>query len=274
MPEACLSVLYRSQLFVPGNRAERFEKACQSGADFVCIDLEDAVSPSEKDAARDTVLNWLASTDHSHVSLRINPVDTPFGQADIKALASSGLELPFVMLPKASSAQDIVILDDKLPAKLGVFFAIIESAKGIVNCDSIFDHERVKFGLYGAIDYAGDVHCDLEWETHLFCRSKLVASAAAHDVILFDTPHIDVRDLDACEASTRQAKSIGIHARSAIHPAQVDRIHRALAPSEAEVAFAKRVLEAFEAAKGNVALLDGQFIEEPVVKKARRILGL
>jgi len=164
-------------------------------------------------------------------------------------------------------------LDDDLPNALGPFFAIIESAEGLLNCEGIFSNGRVKLGMYGAIDYAGDVDCDLAWETHLYARSKLVATAMVYDVQLFDVPHINVRDLDDCEATTRRAKALGIHARSAIHPAQVERIHTALAPSSDDVSQAERVIAAYDAAEGNVVLLDGKFIEAPVVKKARRILA-
>jgi len=264
---------YRSQLFVPGNRPDRFEKACQAGADLVCIDLEDAVGPSEKVKAREGVLEWLSKTEYKNVSLRINGVDTPDGDADIAALKSCGLTLPFIMIPKVASKSEINDLDDALPNALGPFIAIIESAEGLVNCEDIFSHSRVSIGMYGAIDYAGDVDCDLSWETHLYARSRLVMAAAASDVQLFDVPHIDVRDLDDCEATTRKAKALGIHARAAIHPAQVARIHAALAPSDEEVAYAEKVIAADKAANGNVALLDGKFIEAPVVKKALRILA-
>lgn len=264
---------YRSQLFVPGNREDRFEKACQAGADLVCIDLEDAVGPSEKDAARETVLNWLSKTEHENVSLRINGLDTEVGEKDIAALSESGLTLPFVMIPKVASKDQLDGLSKRLPENLGPFFAIIESALGLVNAEEVFSHPRVKVGMYGAIDYAGDVDCDLAWETHLFARCKLVAAAAAHDVQLFDTPHIHVRDLADCEATTQQAKALGIHARSAIHPAQIARIHSALTPTSDEISYAKRVIAAYEEANGNVVLLDGKFIEEPVVKRARRVLS-
>lgn len=266
-------MFHRSQLFVPGNRPDRFEKACQAGADLVCIDLEDAVGASDKDSARETVLAWLAQTEHKHVSLRINGIDTDEGQADIEALKASGLSLPFVMLPKVASRDEVEALAQDLPEGLGPFFAIIESALGLVNAEDIFACDRVKLGMYGAIDYAGDVDCDLAWETHLYGRSKLVAAATAFDVLLFDVPHVDVRNLDDCEASTRKAKALGIHARSAIHPAQVARIHAALAPSDDEVTYAQRVLDAYEAANGNVVLLDGKFVEAPVVKRAERILA-
>ncbi|CAM3856928.1 HpcH/HpaI aldolase/citrate lyase family protein [Litorimonas haliclonae] len=263
---------YRSQLFVPGNREDRFEKACQAGADLVCIDLEDAVGPSEKDAARESVLNWLSRTEHRNVSLRINGLDTEVGEKDIAALSKSGLTLPFVMIPKVASKEQLDSLSKRLPEKLGPFFAIIESALGLINAEEIFSHPRVSVGMYGAIDYAGEVDCDLAWETHLFARCKLVAAAAAYDVQLFDTPHIHVRDLADCEATTLQAKALGIHARSAIHPAQIERIHSALMPTDDEISYAQRVVAAYEEANGNVVLLDGKFIEEPVVKRARRVL--
>ncbi len=264
---------YRSQLFVPGNRPDRFEKACSAGADLVCIDLEDAIGPGDKDEARKTVLNWLSDTSHKHVSLRINALDTIQGQADIAALKSSGLTLPFLMIPKVASRSQMNDLDDDLPNDLGPFFAIIESAEGILNCEEIFSNGRVKMGMYGAVDYAGDVDCDLSWETHLYARSRLVAAATVYDVHLFDVPHIQVRDLDDCEVSTRKAKALGIHARSAIHPAQIERIHTALMPGTDEIEHAERVLAAYQASDGNVMLLDGKFIEAPVVKKAQRVLA-
>jgi len=264
---------YRSLLFVPGNRPDRFEKACQAGADLICIDLEDAVGPSEKEKARQDVLEWLAQTAHKNISLRMNGIDTPDGEADIAALKTCGLKLPFIMIPKVASKSDINQIDEALPKDLGSFIAIIESSAGLVNCEDIFSHPRISIGMYGAIDYAGDVDCDLSWETHLYARSRLVAAAAAHDILLFDVPHIHVRDLDDCEATTRQAKALGMHARAAIHPAQIERIHAALSPSEEEIAFAEKVIEADKAANGNVVLLDGKFIEAPVVKKAKRVLA-
>ena len=264
---------YRSQLFVPGNRPDRFEKACQAGADLVCIDLEDAVALPEKADARTTVLDWLAQTDHPNVSLRINGLDTEYGERDVKALAKSGLSLPFVMIPKVASKSELNDLDDALPDALGPFFAIIESAAGLVNADEVFSHGRVRLGMYGAVDYAGDVDCDLSWETHLFARLKLVASAVAHNVQLFDVPHINVRDLDDCESSTRKAKALGIHARSAIHPAQIARIHAALRPSDEEVVEAQRVVDAYQKAGGNVVLLDGKMVEAPIIRRAERILS-
>ena len=265
---------YRSLLFVPGNRPDRFEKACQSAADLVCIDLEDAVGPSDKDEAREMVLDFLAGTDHEHVALRINGLDSPFHKADVAALSKSRLKLPFIMVPKVGGLDELKSIDRALKDSIGPFFVLIESAKGLVNCENILSHPKVEYALYGAIDYAGDVGCDGEWDTHLYARSRMVAACAAHDVSLFDVPYIDVRDPEGCEASTRRAKALGIFSRSAIHPAQIDPIHDALRPSTADIEKAKRVVEAFEASDGNVALLDGRLLEAPIVKAAERTLAL
>ena len=103
-------MFYKSQLFVPGNRPERFEKACAAGADLVCIDLEDAVSPKDKEATRGVVLDWLQATPHKNVGVRINGVETKYGEKDIEALSDSNLTLPFVMIPKVSNVQDLSLI--------------------------------------------------------------------------------------------------------------------------------------------------------------------
>lgn len=265
---------YRSLLFVPGNRPDRFDKACAAGADLVCIDLEDAVALADKDTARDGALAWLSQTDHDHVSLRINAVDSPDGHKDIAALKASGLSLPFVMVPKVASKSEVNDLDDDLPNDLGFLFPLIESAEGLLAASEILSNGRVQAALFGAVDFTADLDCDLSWDALLYARSHLAVCAAAHDVQLFDVPHIDVKNLDDCEASTRRAKALGIHARAAIHPAQIERIHAALAPTASELSKAKAVIAAYQASDGNVVLLDGQLIETPLIKKAQRIVAL
>ncbi len=265
---------YRSVLFVPGNRPERFEKACGSGADLVCIDLEDAVGPSDKNEARDVVLNFLSKTEHSHVGLRINGVQTKEGKADIGALQASDLTLPFLMIPKVADKNEMSDLDEDLSDSLGVFCPIIESAEGLLNAQEILSVGRVNMALFGAVDFSADLDCDLSWDALLHARSILAVAAATHEVTLFDVPHINVRDLDDCETTTRRNKSLGIHARAAIHPAQIERIHAALAPSEAEIEQAEMVIAAYQMAKGDVALLDGKLIEMPLLRKAKRIMSM
>lgn len=264
---------YRSILFVPGNRPERFEKAAAAGADLVCIDLEDAVGLSDKDAARDSALSWLAKTDHTNIGLRINGVETPAGEADVAALRTSGLTLPFIMIPKVAHKGQLSNMDDSLPEELGAFCPIIESAEGLLNAADIMRVERASLALFGAVDFSADIGCDLSWDALLHARSHLAVCAAATGTTLFDVPHIDVRNLDDCEATTRQAKALGLHARAAIHPAQIARIHAAYAPTSEETARAERLIAAYQKAGGDVALLDGQLIETPLLRQAERVLA-
>lgn len=264
---------YRSLLFVPGNRPERFEKAAAAGADLVCIDLEDAVSLADKASARDTALTWLANTNHTNIGLRINGITTNEGRADIAALKSGSFTLPFIMIPKVADKAQLFDLDDTLPNALGTFCPIIESAEGLLNAAGIMSNKRTTLALFGAVDFSADLDCELSWDALLSARSHLAVCAAAHNVNLFDVPHINVRDLDDCEATTRRARTLGLHARAAIHPAQIERIHAALAPTSDEIVQAGRVVAAHQKSGGDVALLDGQLIETPLLRKAERVLA-
>jgi citrate lyase subunit beta/citryl-CoA lyase/(S)-citramalyl-CoA lyase len=266
-------MFYRSLLFVPGNRPERFDKACAAGADLVVIDLEDAVGPNDKDTARAAVLDWLSKNDNPSVGVRINGVETAEFAKDTKALADSGLSLPFVMLPKPDSKADIDKTADALPERLGSIAPVMESGMALLNAADIFSHERLDMCLFGGVDFSADIGSTLEWDALLLARSTLAIAAAAHNVLVFDVPYLDVRDPDGCEAETRRVKDLGIPARSAIHPAQITPIHNALSPSAEEMDYATRLMAAYKESKGNVALLDGKLIEAPLVKKAQRILA-
>lgn len=266
-------MFYRSLLFVPGNRPERFDKACAAGADLVVIDLEDAVGPNDKDTARSSVLEWLANNENPSVGVRINGVNTPEFAKDTQALADSGLSLPFVMLPKPDTKADIQKAADALPERLGTIAPVMESGMALLNAADIFSHERLDMCLFGGVDFSADIGSTLGWDALLVARSTLAIAAAAHNVLVFDVPYLDVRDPEGCEAETRGVKDLGISARSAIHPAQIDPIHKALSPSAEEMDYAERLMKAYTESEGNVALLDGKLIEAPLVKKAQRILA-
>lgn len=265
---------YRSFLFVPGHRSDMFDKACTSGADLVCIDLEDAVGEDFKDEARAATLDWLARTSHVHVSLRINGLDTVHSIADIEALLGLEKALPFVMVPKVHDVSSIETLAKALPEKLGPFMPIVESAQGALHCASIFAHPRVRLAVFGAFDFMADMDCSGEWESLLYARSQLCLAARAHDVHLFDVPHVDVKDHAGCETVARRVKALGFPAKAAIHPAQIAVIHNVFNPTEAEILEAERIIAALDAAQGNVCVLDGKLVEPPMVKKAQRVLAL
>ncbi|WP_370335168.1 CoA ester lyase [Parvularcula marina] len=263
---------WRSLLFVPGSRPDRFDKALAAGADVVCIDLEDAVAPDGKDDAREQTFGYLAQPREGGpaLGLRINGVDTEAGSRDLDAIgALKGAD--FLMLPKVADLADIeavIAAGCDLP-----IIVVLESANGVLEARAIAQHRSVIAAIYGAIDLSADIGCSLDWEAHLYGRSHCALCFGAEQKVLFDSPYLDVKDLDGLKEMTSRAARLGIHARSAIHPAQLAPIHEALSPSAEEVAEARRILEAFDAAKGGVALLDGKMIELPVIKSARRVLA-
>ena len=256
----------RSLLFVPGNRPERFEKACASGADLVCIDLEDAVAPGEKAAAREAAVGFLSETDHGHVSLRCNAPGTNDTEADLRAMA--GLDLPFLMVPKVDAVSDIDGLESELP-----LIPVIESGMAVLNAATIMAHPRVRMALFGGGDYSADLGTPMSFEAFLYARSHLAACSAAFEVPVFDVPYLDVHDVAGGEADTRRVAGLGIHSRAAIHPKQVAAIHAAYTPSENEVAAAFDLRAAYEASGGNAALHGGKLIEAPMLRAAERVIA-
>ncbi len=264
---------WRSLLFVPGVRPDRFAKAAAAGADLTCIDLEDAVPPDGKDEARAETLAFLSEVKErsSLLGFRVNGAGTPPYAADLAALkGAEGLD--FVMMPKPMALDDIDALRDAY-GQDGII-VVMETARALGIAEAIADHPAVVGGIYGAIDLSGEIGCDLSWEAHLYGRSRCVAAFAAAGKAFFDVPYLDVRDDEGLKAATRRGRTLGIQARAAIHPAQLAPIHEALAPTAEEVAEAERVVAAFEAAGEGVALLDGKMIELPVIKRARRVLAL
>lgn len=263
---------WRSLLFVPGSRPDRFGKALTAGADLVCIDLEDAVPPGGKEEARAATLTYLASLQERAVpvGLRVNGEGTAPHDADLAALdGAAGID--FVMMPKPMRLADIDRLRDAFGRDR--IIVVMETARSLGMAEAIADHPAVCGAIYGAIDLAGEIGCDLSWEAHLYGRSRCAAAFGAAHKPLFDVPYLDVEDREGLKETTRRAKALGMHARAAIHPAQVAPIHEALAPTPDELARAERILEAFDAAGSGVALLDGKMVELPVVKAARRTVA-
>ena len=263
---------WRSLLFVPGARPDRYAKAAGAGADLTCIDLEDAVAPQDKARARDETLAFLAAYDGPNlVGLRVNAVGSAEGEADLAALADAK-GVSFVMVPKPSGTDDLGAVHAAYPHPM--LIPVLESARAVQQADAIADHPGVAGGVYGAIDLSADIGCDLSWEAHLYARSRCALAFGAARKVLFDVPYLDVDDPEGLKRETLRAKALGIPARAAIHPRQLGPIHEALAPTSEEVARAERVVAAFEAAGDGVALLDGKLIELPVIKSARRVLAL
>lgn len=266
---------FRSFLFVPGARPERFDKALSAGADAVCIDLEDAVPPDQKATARAQTLDWLRAAAHraTPVGLRINGVPTLDGLRDLVALADSPAKPAFLMLPKVVHAEELRIVKEALGAETPALWPIVESAGALKEAWTIAAAPGVEGVLFGGADYSADLGVSMDWEPLFLARSTLAAACARASVQLLDVPHIDVKDEDGLAASTRRAKALGFSGRACIHPIQVAVVNAAFSPTETEIAQALRVIAAFEAAGGAAALLDGKLIEAPVIRSALRTLA-
>ncbi|MEW6020159.1 MAG: CoA ester lyase [Pseudomonadota bacterium] len=262
---------FRSLLFAPATRPERFAKAAASGADAVCLDLEDAVAPGDKGLARTAALNFLAARPAGGpaIGLRLNGRGTPWFDDDLKAAARAGAD--FFMIPKAASAQDFAMLQRAL-GESRPFWPLIETPEALMRAWEIAAAPAVAGVLFGAFDFSAEVGCDMSWEPLLFARGQIAAACARAGVQALDAPPAAIDDPDALRQETDRARRMGFTGRACIHPAQVAPVNAVYSPDAAAISHARRILAAFDAAAGGPAILDGKLIELPVARQARRIL--
>jgi citrate lyase subunit beta / citryl-CoA lyase len=284
--------LIRSALFVPGNRPERIDKAVATAADFVIIDLEDAVPIAEKKTVLPVVRRKLGEHRKSRLMVRVNALDTGLTGDDLAGIAGPGLCA--VMLPKVQRAEEIVSMAGLLQASedaSGVekgsvgLVALVETALGVENAYAIAAAQarprRLLTIAFGAADFSLDMGIKLSktGEELAYPRARIaVACRAAGIAPPLDTPYmIDLKDRDAFEADVNRGISLGYGGKLCIHPNQVDFCNQAFSPSQEEIVFAAKVVEAFNAAEatGQAAIqVEGKFVDYPVVAQARRILAL
>lgn len=262
---------FRSLLFAPATRPERFAKAAASGADAVCLDLEDAVAPGDKGLARTAALNFLAARPAGGpaIGLRLNGRGTPWFDDDLKAAARAGAD--FFMIPKAASAQDFAMLQRAL-GESRPFWPLIETPEALMRAWEIAAAPAVAGVLFGAFDFSAEVGCDMSWEPLLFARGQIAAACARAGVQALDAPPAAIDDPDALRQETDRARRMGFTGRACIHPAQVAPVNAVYTPDAEAISHARRILAAFDAAAGGPAILDGKLIELPVARQARRIL--
>ena len=276
----------RSLLFAPGNHARRVEKALGLAADGVILDLEDAVAISEKAATRPVVIEAFGKPRSGKLYVRVNAMTTGWCHGDITAVVQAGLD--GIILPKVEHAHDlrtadwlIANLERDRGLSVGVIdlIPIIETALGISNlrmiCRSATRTRRLAFG-------AGDFTLDMgmTWsrgETELlpYRGACVLESRAAGLEPPLDTVWADLRDNDGFIASARHAAALGFQGKMCIHPDQIPGANAAFTPDEAAVAQARRIVEAFDEAEaqGLASIqLDGQFIDYPIVQRARHVL--
>ena len=256
----------RSYLFVPGDRADRFAKAATSGADEVIFDLEDAVGPEMKAAARANVSDWFAQGGRGTV--RINGGDTPWHQEDLAAFHV--LPGATVMVPKAEPR----VLRQVADALQGTpLIALIESAAGL-------GAARVSAGLvgvsrlaFGNLDFGADLRIPGTGSVLDPARFEIVLASRLGDL----PPPIDGVTTDLTEPRViaddiQRARDIGFGAKLCIHPAQVAAVNVGFAPTVVEIAWAQRVIAALDAAAGSVVQVEGKMVDRPLIERAQQIL--
>ncbi|MEG3084557.1 CoA ester lyase [Sphingomonas sp. PB2P12] len=264
-----MTIAARSILFVPGDRAERFDKARASGADMVVIDLEDAVLPDSKTAARDIVHDALAGLTEPRFLVRVNSLDTEWHAHDVRALAA----LPGVaglMLPKAERASDFAAMQEAATGK--PLHALVETVSAILNLADLVTAPGLSRLSFGTVDFQADAGIDGDRAEIDYVRTQIVLhSRSAGLAAPVDGVSTDLSDDKALARDTDHARRFGFGGKLCVHPRQVGIVNRAFLPSDADVDWAIRVISAIDGAFGAVAV-DGKLIDKPVVDRARRLI--
>lgn len=271
--------LARTFLFVPANRPERYAKALASGAGAVIIDLEDAIGPDQKPAARtqlEEAFAHLPLADRARVVIRINAAGTVWHAADLALVGKlAHLGLAGVVLPKAESPAQLA----HLAASVGQACALlpmIETATGLVAIDDIARSPQVARLLFGNLDFQADLGMSCgpdEAELQPVRLALVMASRLAGLATAVDGVTPGTGDLAQVQADAERSRRSGLGARLCIHPQQVPVVNAALGPTAAEIDWASRVLEQSSRTGGSVFTLDGRMVDEPVLRKARHVLA-
>lgn len=269
----------RSFLFGPASRPELREKVLTSGTDIACLDLEDAVPPSKKDAAREAAIDWIAAPEPKRPlrAVRINPLSTRHGLLDLHVISAAAPEGSLVVLPKVDDAAEIGIADAALTetGSAAALMASIESAAGLRNAFEIAAASpRLRLILFGAADLAAELGAELAPEPLLYARARVVHAARAAGIEAIDVPCLAFRDLNQVAEEARAARRLGFSGKAAIHPTNIAAINDVFSPTEDEVANARRIVAAFDDGPTGLAVVDGKLVERPVVRAMRRILAL
>ena len=268
----------RSFIFTPGTRPELLSKAFESGADIVCLELEDGVAPDEKNKARQNVVKLLKSApvrESCELVVRVNSLRTRFGLDDLVAFLDTPPPLT-IMLPKVESEDEVKIIDDLfLESNQQINLqVIIETNKGLEACFEIAQSStNITALFFGGVDMAADLRCSGTWDSMLYARSKLVHAAAAANIDSLDVPFLDLNDENGLLEQATLAKELGFSGKGAIHPKQIPVINSIFTPSPEEIAYAVRVIEEFKKAESGLVVLDGKLIEKPVLREMERKLA-
>ncbi len=268
--------LFRSVLYIPASKARALDKARGLDVDAIIFDLEDAVAPDEKAAARDTLAAELAAGGYGHrfKIVRINSLDTAWGVEDARAVASMACDA--VLLPKAESAAHVGALAKLVPGK--PIWCMMETPRGALNALEIADAPEVEGFVMGTNDLAKDIGCETGGDRMAMMAGlqTCIMAARAAGIVVVDGVYNAFKDEDGLRVECAQGLALGMDGKTLIHPAQIDIANAVFAPTDDQVTLAKRQIDAFEAAEAQgegVAVVDGKIVENLHVVTARSILA-
>jgi (3S)-malyl-CoA thioesterase len=268
---------FRSVLYIPGSKERALEKAMSLAADAIIFDLEDAVAPDEKPAARALLSENLAVRDYGRRAriVRINGLETDWSHEDIAAFAThSGVDA--LLVPKVSRPEDLDRVAALAPEK--PLWAMMETALGMLNAGATAAHPRLEGMVMGTNDLAKELTSRFRPD-RLAMQSGLglcLLAARAHDRVIVDGVYNAFKDDDGLRAECNQGRDMGFDGKTLIHPAQIDIANAAFAPSEDEIDLARRQIAAFDAAAAagqGVAVVDGKIVENLHIVTARQTLA-
>ena len=266
----------RSFIFTPGLQPEMFPKALASGADMVCIELEDGIAIKDKEEARKNTINALKTLEVSNdveLVVRINCQRTKFGLLDLESFVSSEIKVKALMLPKVKTPDEITFIDDLLTdCNLDTdLHVIMETNEALENIYDIAHASKRTVALYfGGVDMAAELRVDNKWENLLYARSKLVHAGASAGIDVIDVPYLDLENMDGMKKEAELVRNLGFTGKGSIHLKQKKILNEVFTPPEDEIIKAKKILEQFNNSNTGLVVIDGKLIEKPVLREMQR----
>ena len=266
----------RSFIFTPGLKPEMFSKAIASGADMVCIELEDGIAIKDKDEARKNTIDALKTLEVKNdveLVVRINCQRTKFGLLDLEAYISSKIKVKALMLPKVKTPEEITFIDDlltdcNLDTDLHVIMETNEALENIY--DIAHASKRIVALYFGGVDMAAELRVENKPENLVYARSKLVHAGASVGVDVIDVPYLDLENMDGLKKEAEFVKNLGFTGKGSIHPKQINILNEIFTPSQKEISHAKKIIDQFNKSDTGVVVIDGKLIEKPVLREMQR----
>lgn len=270
----------RSFIFTPGLRPDMYPKALASGADIVCVELEDGIAPKDKDEARQKALALFTepqADDGVERILRINSMRERFGIEDVNAILASPTPPLALMMPKVRTPDEVVMLDQLLTeaGHITRLHIIIETNQGLEAAYEIaHSSPRIDAMFFGGVDMAAELRCENTYDALLYARSRVVHASASAGLDVIDVPYLDLDDPEGMRVEAEKVRALGFAGKGSIHPKQIAALNEVFTPSADQIARARRIITEFEAANTGLVVIDGKLIEKPVLRDMHRIVAI